>query len=78
MNFFVGNAAQEHLLPYLPDVLEQIQNCLSSLNGKGDDGEMCILHTQTLGKSEKLPWLHQVQSWIRSDQLLYNRDLVFE
>ena len=46
----LGNAAQEHLLPFLPEILEHIQNCLSTLNGKDDDGELCILHTQALGK----------------------------
>jgi len=50
LSFCLANAAQAHLLPYLPEVLEQIQNCLSPLNGKEDDGEMYVLRTQALGK----------------------------
>ena len=50
ITFFTANSAKESLLPYLPDILEQIQTCLSTMTVKDEDGDLCLLHTQALGK----------------------------
>ncbi|XP_078483231.1 importin-4-like isoform X1 [Ciona intestinalis] len=47
-----ANAAEDKLLPYLDEILQLIQQCLSTLDknhvGEEDEGELTVLHTQAL------------------------------
>nr|CAB3256605.1 importin-4-like [Phallusia mammillata] len=48
----VANAAKENIQPYLGEILQLLQECLSTMGGskeeEGDEGQLNVLHTQAL------------------------------